>query len=48
MQFHENNHEIYNFGRTLLGHHYYTLSLSDQCLEVEKEDVLRYTSILHF
>ena len=30
-------HEIYNFGRTLLGHYYYTLSLSDPCLGVEKK-----------
>ena len=30
-------HEIYNFGRPFLGHHYYILSLSDLYLEVEKK-----------
>ena len=30
-------HEIYNFGRPFLGHHYYILGLSDLCLEVEKK-----------
>ena len=30
-------HEIYNFGKTFLDHHYYILSLSDLCLGVEKE-----------
>ena len=25
-------HEIYNFGRPVLGHHYYTLTLSEPCL----------------
>ena len=30
-------HEIYNFGRPFLGHHYYILCLSDQCLGVEKK-----------
>ena len=29
-------HEIYNFGRPFLGHHYYILSLSDLYLGVEK------------
>ena len=29
-------HESYNFGRPFLGHHFYILSLSDSCLEVEK------------
>ena len=29
-------HEIYNFGRPFLGHHYYILGLSDLCLEVEE------------
>ena len=29
-------HEIYNFGRPFLGHHYFIHSLSDLCLEVEK------------
>ena len=40
-------HEIYNFGRPFLGHHYYILGLSDQCLGVEKK-FLRNTAILHF
>ena len=26
-------HKIYNFDRPFLGHHYYKLSLSDQCLK---------------
>ena len=30
-------HEIYNFGRLFLGHHYYILGLSDLCLGVEKK-----------
>ena len=30
-------HEIYNFGRPFLGHHYYIFGLSDQCLRVEKK-----------
>ena len=30
-------HEIYNFGRPYLGHHYYMLSLSEPCLWVEKK-----------
>ena len=29
-------HEIYKFGRPFLGHHYYILSLSDQCLGEKK------------
>ena len=29
--------EIYNFGRSFLGHHYYTLSLSDLKLGAEKK-----------
>ena len=38
-------HEIYNFGRHLLGHYYYTLSLSDPCLGLGKT-ILKI--ILHF
>ena len=30
-------HEIYNFGRPFLGHHYYILGLSDLCLGYEKQ-----------
>ena len=30
-------HEIYNFGTPFLSHHYYTLSLFDLCLGVEKK-----------
>ena len=41
-------HEIYNFGGPFLGHHYYILGLSDQCLGGEKKIFLRNTSILHF
>ena len=29
-------HEIYNFGRPFLNHHYYILSLTDLCPRVEK------------
>ena len=32
-------YEIYNFGTPFLGHHYYTLSLFDLCLGVEKKIV---------
>ena len=28
-------HEIYNFGRPFLGHHYYALSLPESCLRVD-------------
>ena len=38
-------HEIYNFGITFLGYHYYTLSLSESCLEVEKKI---FKEIMHF
>ena len=38
MHIHYNDfYKIYNFGRPFLGHHYYTLGLSDQCLGVEKK-----------
>ena len=40
-------HEIYNFGRTFLGYHYYLLSLSDLCLGVEKK-VLKEIMPFHF
>ena len=29
-------HEIYNFGSSSLGHHYFILSLSDLCLSVKR------------
>ena len=32
-------YEIYNFGKPFLGIHYYTLSLFDLCLELEKKIV---------
>ena len=38
-------HEIYNFGRHFLGHHYYILALSDLCLGVEKKI---FKEIMHF
>ena len=38
-------YEIYNFGRSFLGHHYYILGLSDLCLEVEKKI---FKEIMHF
>ena len=41
-------HEIYKFGRPILGHHYYILGLSDQCLVSREEEFLQNTSILHF
>ena len=31
------DHEIYNFGRPFLGHHYFKLSLSDLCPGVEEK-----------
>ena len=37
-------HKIYNFGRLILGHHFFTLSLSDLCLFVKKI----FIEILHF
>ena len=38
-------HEIDNFDRPFLGHHYDILSLSDLCLEVEKKIIIE---IIHF
>ena len=39
-------HEIYSFGRPpFLGHHYYTLSLPESCLGVEKKI---FKEIMHF
>ena len=32
-------YEIYNFGTPFLGHHFYTLSLFNLCLGVEKKIV---------
>ena len=40
-------HEIFNFGRALLIHHYYILSFSEPCPLVEKIFKTK-TSILHF
>ena len=31
------DNSIYNFGKLFLGHHYYTLNLSDLCLSEEKK-----------
>ena len=39
------NHEIYNSGRPFLGHHYYSLSLSELCPRVEKKI---FKEIIHF
>ena len=43
-------HKINNFGRSLLGHHNYTiiLGLSDLCLGVEKKIFKKNISIFHF
>ena len=38
-------HEINNFGRPFLGHHYDILGLSDLCLGVEKK---MFKAIMHF
>ena len=38
-------HEIYNFGGPFLGHHYYTLSLSDLCLGVKNKN---FKEIMYF
>ena len=40
-------HEIYNFGRPFLGHHYYILGLSDLCLEVERK-ILKEIIYFHY
>ena len=37
------SHEIYNFGRPFLGHHYYTLRLSEPCPWVEKKKYISFT-----
>ena len=34
-------HEIYNFGRPFLGHHYYILNLSDICIGGKKKILRR-------
>ena len=43
-------HEIDNFGRHLLGHHYYVhvYSLSEPCPGLEKKILKKNPSILHF
>ena len=38
-------HEIYNFGRNLLGQYYYIISFSDLCLGVEKKI---FKELMHF
>ena len=38
-------HEIYNFGRPFLGHHYYIFSLSDLCLGAKERNS---KGIMHF
>ena len=38
-------HEIYSLGRSFLCHHYFILSLSDQCMGVEKKI---FKEIMHF
>ena len=38
-------HEIYNFGRPVLGYRYYILGLSDLCLGVEKKI---FKDLMHF
>ena len=40
-------HEIYNLSRPFLGHHYFTLVLSETCPWVDKKIFFRNTSILH-
>ena len=41
-------HEIYNFGRPFLGHHYYILGLSYLCLGVEKKIFKNYSNFTLF
>ena len=41
-------HEINNFGRPFLGHHYYILSMSDLCLGVEKKIFQEIHQFLNF
>ena len=43
-------HEIYNFGRPFLGHHYSILSLSNICLGVEQkifEEIINFHYMTH-
>ena len=40
-------YEIYNFGTPFLVHHYYTLSLFDLCLGVEKK-IVKETMQFHY
>ena len=40
-------HEIFNFGRPIIGHNYYILGLSDQCLGLEKKLFKKHAAILH-
>ena len=44
-------HEINNFGKLFLGHHYYTLNLSDLCLKKEKKilkEIMYFNSMTYF
>ena len=38
-------HEIYNFSRPFLGHHYFIVSFSDICLGIEKKI---FKELMHF
>ena len=40
--------EIYNFGRPFLGHHYFSLCLSEACTRVEKKFLKEIMHFLHF
>ena len=41
-------HEIYNFGRPFLSHHYYILGLSDLRLEVDQRKIFDQIMQLHY
>ena len=41
-------HEIYNFGRPILGHHYYILSMSEPCPGVKNKTFLVIPQFYNF
>ena len=48
LHIHDNDlYEIYNFGTPFLGHHYYTLTLFDLCLGVDKK-IVKETMQFHY
>ena len=43
----DRGHQIYNFGTTSFGHHYYILGLSDLCLGIEKT-IFKEIMLFHY